>query len=401
MKHVTSPRLLLVIVLMMLALMPLTVSADSMEGRLAYRKGDFAAAFREFGTGVQSGPVGSYFLALMYLRGEGVARNEARGLELLRISADEGYSAAQYLLGQRYYYGQGLPRDMGQAMSYLLAASADDDYRAHVLLKIIEKGSRGEKKDRENIVVTVKQKARSKVADAQYTLAFMYLIGDGVPKDGVEEVRWYRAAAAKNARAAFMLSLMYQYGEGIPKNTAEALRLMRIAAQQDDPRAQYYLGTFYYQGIGTQIDRQSAVAWFWKSAENGFAEAQLAYGMLLLSGDGVAVDKSQAFEWFGKAARQDNARAKEVLRELLAYRGQPTISSIKDPVTVITSGKHQNENPLRLEGKGVFLDQGTFALKFSMPTLTDAYAPQSQPAARPLLEKLQGGTFDIIFRTSQ
>jgi uncharacterized protein len=390
------------IMLLLVLFLPLTASAGTLEGRLAYRKGDYAAALREFGPGAQGGPVGTFFLALMHLRGEGVARDEARGLELLRSSADGGYSAAQYLLGQRYFYGLGLPRDKSQAMSYLLAASADNDYRAFVLLKIIATGSRGERRDRENIVATVKSKARAKISDAQYTLAFMYLIGDGVPKDRVEEVRWYRAAAAKNARAAFMLSLMHQSGEGVPHNPAEAFRLMRIAAELGDSRAQYFLGTFYYQGVGIRIDRPSAGAWFRKSAESGFDDAQLAYGMLLLSGDGVAQDKAQAVEWLGKAARQDNGRAHEVLRELLTYRGQPVGSQMTDVAqSTNTTEKQQSENQLRLEGKGVLLDQGTFGLKFSLPTLYDAYAPQNQSIARPLWEHFQGGTFDIIIRPPQ
>ena len=373
-----------IIILLIVLLLPIPVSAGSLEGRLAYRKGDYAVAMREFGSDVQGGPVGTFFLALMFLRGEGITK------------------AAQYLLGQRYYYGLGLPRDKGLATSYLLTASADDDYRAIVLLKIIAKGSRGERRDRESIVAAVKRNAKSNVSSAQYTLAFMYLIGDDVPKDNAEEVRWYRAAAGNNSRAAFMLSLMYQSGEGVPRNPAEAFRLMRIAAEKGDIRAQYFLGTFYYQGIGTQVDRQSAGAWFRKSAENGFDDAQLAYGMLLLSGDGVAVDKAQAVEWLGKAARQDNGRAREVLRELLTYRGQPVVTPMKDTATsVYKAEKRQNENQLRLEGKGVLLDQGTFGLKFSLPTLYDAYAPQNQAASRPLWEKLQGGTFDVIIRPPQ
>jgi uncharacterized protein len=384
----------------MVILPPVHVFAGSLEGRLAYRKGEYAAALREFGSDVQSGPVSKFFLALMYLRGEGVARDEARGLKFLRSSADEGYSAAQYLLGQRYFYGLGLTRDKGLAMSYLRAASADNDFRAVILLKIIAKGSRGEKKDREGIVAAVKRSAKSNVSDAQYTLAFMSLIGDGVPKDGAEEVRWYRAAAGKNARAAFMLSLMYQSGDGVPRDTGEAFRLMRIAAEKGDSRAQYYLGTFCYQGDGTRSDHQAAAAWFRKSAEHGYDDAQLAYGMLLLSGDGVAVDKAQAVEWLGKAARQDNGRAKEVLHELLTYRGQPVASPMKDSAESASSkGKPQNENQLRLEGKGVLLDQGTFGLKFSLPTLYDAYAPQNQTTTHPIWDQFQGGTVDVIIRS--
>jgi hypothetical protein len=386
----------------MVLLLPYPVSAGSVEGRLAYRKGDYAGALREFGSGVQGGPVGTFFLALMYLNGEGVARDEERGLELLRRSSAEGYSAAQYLLGMRYFYGHGLPRDKDLALSYLKSASADGDYRAFVLLKIISRGSRGERRDRESIVDTVKRKARAQDSNAQYTLAFMYLTGDGVPKNGVEEVRWYRTAADSHARAAFMLSLMYQSGEGVSHNPAEAFRLMQIAAEKGDFRAQYFLGTFYHQGVGTLVDRQSAAAWFRKSAENGFDDAQLAYGMLLLSGDGVALDKGQAVEWLGRAARQGNGRARDILRELLTYHGQPVVSSMTGTAQSDSNfEKQQNENQLRLEGKGVLLDQGTFGLKFSLPTLYDAYAPQNQATARPLWEHFQGGTFDIVIRPPQ
>jgi TPR repeat protein len=386
-------------IILLVILLPSAASAVSLEGRLAYRRGDFATVMREVDSGAQSEPLDAFFLALMYFRGDGVARDEARGLKLLKYSADEGYFAAQYLLGQRYLYGSGVPKDRAQAMSYLLAASAGDDYRAVVLLKILEKGSKGEKKDRENVTSAVKRQARSGIPAAQFTLAFMYLVGDGVPKDGVEEVRWYRAASTQHARAAFILSLMYQAGEGVPQNPGESFRLMRIAAEKKDVRAQYFLGTFYYQGIGTPVDHQAAGIWFRKASENGFDDAQLAYGMLLLSGDGVPVDKSQAIEWLGRAARQDNVRAKEVLKELLTYRGQSYVPSITDSsLYALSQKKQQNESQLRLEGKGVVLDQGSFGLKFSLPTLYDAYAPRNEVSVQPVWEKLQGGTFDIIFR---
>ena len=54
-------------------------------------------------------------------------------------------------------------------------------------------------------------------------------------------------------------------------------------------------------------------------------------------------------------------------------------------------GETQSENQLRLEGKGVLLDQGTFGLKFSLPTLYDAYAPQNQATPRPLMGEFSGG----------
>jgi len=387
-------------ILYMLMLCPIPALAGSIEARTAYRNREYASVLREFGSDAQSGPVGNFFLALMYLRGEGVVRDERRGLKHLMISAENGYPPAQYLLGRRYFYGLGVPEDKGRAISHLKAASTED-FRASSFLQIVSKRSSGESRDQARIVATVKRRAMALDPDAQYTLAFMYLIGDGVPKNIDNEVRWYRAAAGKNPRAAFMLSLMYRVGDGVSQDHAEALRLMRIAAGKGYSRAQYYLGTYYYQGIGTKVDRISAGLWFRRSAEAGFAKAQLAYAMLLLSGDGVSQNKSQAIEWLGKASRQGNGRARDVLRELLTYHGENLSAQfIEFPGAVYKTEVQKSEDQLLIEGKGIILDQGSYGLKFSLPTLYDAYAPQNNSGTRQFWENFQGGTFSIIFRTS-
>ena len=387
------------VIVVALLLVPISAFAGVIEGRIAYRKGDFATAKREFETDLQGGAIRDYFLGLMYLRGDGVAKDDARGLSLLKTAADDNYAAAQYQMGKRYYYGRGVARNTALAMSYLLAAAADDDYRAIVFLRTVQKGSGGERKDQERVVAAVKRKARAKDHDAQYTLAFMHLIGDGVPKDATQELSWYQAAAAKNARAAFMLSLMYYYGDGVAQNPVESVRLMRAAAEMGDLRSQYYLGTFHYHGVGCPEDKPLAATWFKKSADSGFAEAQLAFGLVLLSGSGVIQDKGKAIEWLGKASQQNNIRAKEIMKELLTYRGQSGSTVIVGETGAgAQSARRQADNQLRVEGKGVILDQGDYGLKFSLPNLYDAYAPQNQMATRSVWEKLQGATLEIVFR---
>lgn len=379
------------------------VYAGIIEGRQAYRTNNFAVALKEFADAARGGsPVADYFVALMYLRGEGGVKDVRRGRELLVSSADAGYAAAQYLLARQYLYGHHGPKDRAAALSYLLAASSED-YRAVVLLKILEKESRGEKKDSDRITSEVRRRAKAGNPQAQHTLAFMHLIGDGVPKSISEEVRWYRAAAPRNHRAAFMLSLMNQYGEGMPAKPDEAFRLMRLAAELRDVRAQYYLGTFYYNGIGTSIDRRMAADWFRAAAEAGNADAQLAYGMLLLSGDGVTQDRGKALEWLSASARQNNVRAREIVKELLTYSAKPADSRLDEirREAAASSDKRTQDGPLRLEGRGVILDEGTYGLKFSLPNLHDAYAPSNLNNSPTVWERLQGGTLDIVIRPSK
>jgi len=401
-------RLLLVaagITLVMAMFRVVPVFADDFAGRSAYRKGDFAAARAAFGAEAADSPVSQFFLALMDLRGEGGRQDMEKGMVLLRESANRGYFAAQYLLGTRYLYGIGVAPDKVQAKRLLADAAARRDYRATALQSILERGSRGEKRDRSAVVAAVRKAVGQGKAAAQHTLAFMYLIGDGVPKDPSQELLWYRAAAAGgDSRANFMLSLMYYHGDGVPRNPAEAARLMRAAAESGGARAEFFMGSFYYNGTGVPQDKAQAARWIGKAAEKGYAEAEHAYGMLLLSGDGVPVDKAKAVQWLAKAAKQGDEGAQAVLRELVGLRTAPSV----EPDLLLTSQRasegHNNQasGGTYLQGKGVVLDKGDYSLKFSLPDLEDAYAPPSAAGSPPNLKsQFQGGKFEIIFKTGK
>lgn len=255
------------------------------------------------------------------------------------------------------------------------------------------------------VVEAVRKAASRGNAAARNTFGFMYLIGDGVPKDPGQEIRWYRAAAAGgDSRASFMLSLMYFHGDGVPRNQGEAARLMRIAAERGGARSEFFLGTFYYHGTGIPQDKAQAAFWIGKAAGKGYGEAQYAYGMMLLAGDGVPVDKTRAVDWLVKAAKQGNTGAQAVLRELVALRTAPVGVPALD-LSVPRGGNGAYDTAIGgpyLQGKGVVLDQGDYSLKFSLPDLTDAYAPPPAPGAPlDLKSRLQGGKFEIIFPTGK
>jgi TPR repeat protein len=57
----------------------------------------------------------------------------------------------------------------------------------------------------------------------------MYDNGDGVPKNAVEAVRWYRLAADQGvAQAQYNLGLMYGLGQGVPKNYMVAYAIFNM-----------------------------------------------------------------------------------------------------------------------------------------------------------------------------
>ena len=71
---------------------------------------------------------------------------------------------------------------------------------------------------------------------AQNKLGDMYAEGQGVEKDVVEAVRWYRKAAEQGfSKAQNNLGIMYSNGDGVAKNEVEAAKWCRKAADQGYP----------------------------------------------------------------------------------------------------------------------------------------------------------------------
>jgi S1-C subfamily serine protease len=61
----------------------------------------------------------------------------------------------------------------------------------------------------------------------------MYRLGEGVPEDDKEAVKWYRLAADQGfALAQLSLAFMYEWGEGVPEDFIEAYKWYNLAAAQ-------------------------------------------------------------------------------------------------------------------------------------------------------------------------
>ena len=152
-------------------------------------------------------------------------------------------------------------------------------------------------------------------AKAQYKLGLCYVLGEGVAKDKVEAVKWFRKAAEQwDADAQYALVFCYDSIEsGVKQDKAEAVKWYRQAAEQGNAKAQHQLGLCYYNGSGVAEDRVVAAKWLCKAAEQGDAEAQYSFGYFCENGLGVVQDKVEAVKWYRKAAEQGNEQAQKRL----------------------------------------------------------------------------------------
>jgi len=158
---------------------------------------------------------------------------------------------------------------------------------------------------------------------AQNQLGVKYAQGeDGLPRDDVKAVEWYRKAANQGLpKAQTNLGDMYFFGRGgLEQSYLDALSWYLKAAQQDWPDAQYRLGFMYEKGIGTGKDVAKAVQLYRSAAEHGYPEAQNLMGTFYATGtDGITEDDKQALDWFQKAADHGYAKAEKNLGDMYFF----------------------------------------------------------------------------------
>ncbi|OQA34252.1 MAG: Localization factor PodJL [Betaproteobacteria bacterium ADurb.Bin341] len=164
----------------------------------------------------------------------GKAESDTEVAIRVRKDAESGNVEAQYVLGDLYASGRGVPQNYKESSTW---------YR-----KAAEQGN----------------------ARAQYKLGLMYANGRGVPKDDEEAASWFlKSSKYSGTYSLFRLGEMYADGQEVPKNDILAVAWYRKAAAWGLPDAQYKLGIMYEYGIGTTTDIVLAYMFYSLSAESG------------------------------------------------------------------------------------------------------------------------------------
>ncbi len=174
---------------------------------------------------------------------------DTQDIKVLCAKAEARDAIAQCRLGDCYYGGREVSKDLVQAVRW---------YR-----KAAEQGN----------------------AQAQLSLGLCYHNGEGVARDMSQAVEWYRKAAESgNVQAQASLGLCCYNGDGIAKDFSQAVKWYMKAAKSGNAQAQYSLGLCYHNGEGVDKDIPQAKEWYIKAAELGNVQAQAAYCMLAQSG---------------------------------------------------------------------------------------------------------------------
>jgi len=120
-------------------------------------------------------------------------------------------------------------------------------------------------------------------------------------------------AEAGDADSQVELGLRYEKAEGVAKDPVEAVKWFRKAAEQNYAKAQCILAACVDAGEGVAKDPVEAAKWYRKAAEQNLGPAQRNLGRCYLRGDGVAEDLVEAYKWLLLAARQGDEHAKKAM----------------------------------------------------------------------------------------
>lgn len=258
----------------------------------------------------QGFPEAQFSLGWCYATGQGVQKDMGEAIRWYEQSANQGNVAAQLQLGNLFNNGQGVPKDKAMAAHWYEKAAEQGNGGAQLILGGFYLKGQGVILNAVEAAKWYREAAEQGIAEAQYNLGVCYSGGQGVQQDFVEAVRWYRKAAEEGySYAQFNLAECYDNGQGFPQNATEAARWYRKAAEQGRARAQFQMGLLLASGRGVAKDEVAAVQWYVKAAEQGLMHAQLNLGICYANGQGVEKNDAQAVYWYTKAAEQGDSDA--------------------------------------------------------------------------------------------
>ncbi len=116
-----------------------------------------------------------------------------------------------------------------------------------------------------------------------------------------------------DSKVKLTLGLMFYYGIKVDKNKEKGIEYIKMAAEEDDPKAQYI-----YSGIILEADSgkepslqqlQEAAVWIQKSADSGYLKAVITLASMYAEGKILKKDPKKAQYYFTEAAKQGDTQS--------------------------------------------------------------------------------------------
>ena len=132
-------------------------------------------------------------------------------IEKWKKVAEEGDAEGQVQLGACYYFGDGVPRDVTEAVKWYRKAAEQGNAEAQCRLGLCYDTGTGVQQNKEEAVEWYNKAAEQGHVDALHLLGASYYYGWGVPKDEEQAVKWLHQAEERGCESA--VTLLHQMGK--------------------------------------------------------------------------------------------------------------------------------------------------------------------------------------------
>jgi len=244
--------------------------------------------------------MGAAKLYLGYIYGEGkiVPRDVKKAIYWREDAAKDGTPSDKWALGNAFLYGFMLPKDQQKALFWISAAA--DGGEAEAVIKLVEiyknlDNPQEFSKWNDKFAKMQLAAAENGNPDAMASVAAKYMSGgDGLERNRVQAVYWYKKAAdAGNADAMEKVAMMYAKGRFLPRNPAKAQEYFEKLASKDFSYCMK-ISAFYSDGKdGFPKDDAKSLEWLERAAARGDVSTQLYIAWRFW----IAKDLNKASRW--------------------------------------------------------------------------------------------------------
>ena len=217
-------------------------------------------------------PQSQYFLGCCYYQGHNVPQDHTIAVYWFKLSAQNKYSQAEYILGVYYEFGF-------------------EKLTEHCNLK--------------DALVWYDKAACNGNIQAMCHLGFIYM-NDAKFRNLKKSFAWYEKAANLNDPGALnALASFYEKGVEVRKDSKAAAELFEKSAKLGSDLGMYNYAACLMKGIGVEKNEKMGIDWYIDAANLGNVEAQNSLGICYLNGTGVEPNENLAFKIFESACLQE------------------------------------------------------------------------------------------------
>ena len=247
------------------------------------------------------------YLAVMYQTGDGVPQNLPESRRLLQIGVDLHHARATNYFGLQYFDRPDIPPNHAEARKLFVKAAELGSVDA--LRNLGELC--GAEKDDAQAMDWFRRAADLGDDNAMVIVGRMYDDGAGVEKSPAEARKSYDRAVqlTNNADALWCIAWQYRKGLGVKQDMKQAIAWFKKAADAGSVSAMGELGWFYSHSKAVGIDYGESLKWYEKAAENGDTKIMCILGNIYYNGEGRPQDLEKAFQWYQKSAEAGNVEA--------------------------------------------------------------------------------------------